>query len=147
MTSALSLRRATDFLVVHCSASPPDPKTDVKTIDRWHRQRGFHSVGYHYVIKTDGTVQVGRGEHEVGAHAIGCNDRSIGICLIGGVTPEGRIETNFSDAQYASLKTTLVYLRERYPVAQILGHRDLPNVAKECPTFDVKAWAIRKGIK
>ena len=26
------------------------------------------------------------------------------------------------------------------PDAEILGHRDLPNVHKDCPSFDVKRW-------
>jgi len=132
------------FIVVHCSASLPHPKTDVTTIDRWHRDRGFLKVGYHFVIKTDGTVQPGRTLHERGAHAEDFNHCSVGICLVGGVEkgPKGGVlsKANFTDEQYHALATKILELRKLFPDAQVLGHRDLPNVAKDCPCFDVRQW-------
>ena len=143
MTPGLSPRKATNYLVVHCSASVPDPATDAKVIDRWHRQRGFLMIGYHYVIKTDGTVEPGRDEEAIGAHVEGYNASSIGICMVGGVDangPTGKPRNNFTAAQFNSLETLLRALRIRYPKAVIQGHRDFPNVAKACPSFDVGSW-------
>lgn len=140
MTPGLSPRKATDFIAIHCSASQPDNATDVKTIDRWHRQRGFLMVGYHYVIKTDGTVQTGRDEDSVGAHVSGYNHNSVGICLVGGVDKEGKSVNNFSEAQMLSLFGVLKGLKEKYPKAVIQGHKDFPKVAKDCPCFNVKGW-------
>lgn len=143
MTPGLSPRKSTDYLVVHCSASIPDPKTDVKTIDRWHRQRGFLMIGYHYVIKTTGEVQPARDEDSIGAHVEGFNSCSIGICLVGGVDangPTGKPVNNFSDAQMLSLLVLLKELKAKYPKAVVQGHRDFPNVHKDCPCFDVKPW-------
>lgn len=128
------------YLVVHCSASKPDLKTDVKTIDRWHRQRGFAKVGYHFVIKTDGTVQVGRQLTEIGAHAQGYNAQSIGICMVGGIDPNGKPSDNFTVEQKESLRGLLMKLSHVYKMASIVGHRDLPGVKKDCPCFDVRAW-------
>ena len=149
MTPGLSPRKATDYIAIHCSASAPDPATDVKTIDRWHRQRGFTMVGYHYVIRTDGEIQKGRDEDAIGAHVQGFNSNSIGICMVGGVDkngPTGKPTDNFSKEQMLSLLALLKELRKKYPLAIIQGHRDFPKVAKACPSFDVKAWLRKVGI-
>lgn len=129
------------FLVVHCSATKPSQDFDVGDIRRMHLKRGFFDVGYHYVIKRDGTVQPGRPLDRQGAHAAGFNHLSVGVCLIGGVKESDGTtgEDNFTEAQWASLRTLLAELRTQFPHAEVLGHRDLPNVRKECPCFDVRA--------
>jgi N-acetylmuramoyl-L-alanine amidase len=149
MTPGLNPRKDTSYIAVHCSASVPDPSTDVKVIDRWHRQRGFLMIGYHYVIKTDGTVQPARDEDSIGAHVEGYNATSIGICMVGGVDangPTGKPVNNFSKQQFDSLKTLLTDLKKKYPKAVIQGHRDFPKVAKACPCFDTKSWLKSQGI-
>lgn len=128
------------YLVVHCSASPPNVYVDAAVIDRWHRQRGFFKIGYHYVIKRDGVVEKGREEEEVGAHVQGHNTGSIGICLAGGVDKKNNPENNFTSDQFNALTVLLEDLLKRYPKAEILGHRDFPGVKKACPSFDVKQW-------
>lgn len=128
------------YLIVHCSASKATAKVTARDIDHWHRQRGFRKIGYHYVILRDGLVEGGRLEGEAGAHAIGYNDKSIGICLVGGLGADGLAENNFTHAQFAALQDLLETLLKRYPRAQLLGHRDLPGVRKDCPSFDVRAW-------
>lgn len=133
------------YLVVHCSATSAKQDVDIAEIDRWHRLRGFWMVGYHYFIKRDGTLEVGRKEEEMGAHAEGFNHESIAICMAGGVDRvakgyRSKPEDNFTDAQYATLRALLFGLQHKYPHADILGHRDLPGVDKACPSFDVKEW-------
>jgi len=147
MTPGLSPRKSTEYIAIHCSASQPDPKTDVKTIDRWHRQRGFLMVGYHYVIKADGTVQKGRDEESIGAHVEGFNHNSIGICMVGGVDSAGKPANNFTVEQFQALTSLLSTLAGKYPKAKIQGHRDFPNVTKACPSFDLKAWLKTVGLK
>ena len=79
-------RKRTDFIAVHCSATRPSMDVGVKEIDQWHRARGFSGgVGYHYVIRRDGTLEHGRAEAAVGAHVEGYNHNSVGVCLGGGV--------------------------------------------------------------
>ena len=140
MTPGLSPRKVTDFIAIHCSASVPDIKTNAATLDRWHRNRGFFMIGYHFVIKTDGTIEKGRDEDSIGAHVEGYNARSIGVCLVGGVDKDGKSVNNFSQEQMLSLLMLLKDLKKKYPLAVIQGHRDFPKVAKDCPCFDVKAW-------
>jgi N-acetyl-anhydromuramyl-L-alanine amidase AmpD len=148
VTPGLAARKATDWLVVHCSASPPSPTTDWKVIDRWHRQRGFLMIGYHYVIKTDGTVETtAREKDSIGAHVEGFNRNSIGICMVGGVDNQMNPKDNFTPAQYVALEELLRSLRREYVGASIRGHRDFPNVAKACPSFDCIAWVKKRNIQ
>lgn len=134
------MRRIT-LIVVHCSATKPSQDIGVSEIRTWHmRDNGWSDVGYHYVIRRDGSVETGRPEAVAGAHAKGHNQSSIGVCLVGGLDEQGRPAPDYTDAQWQALRTTLDALRERYPEAVIVGHRDLPGVAKACPSFDVQAW-------
>jgi len=145
-------RTATELLVVHCSATRRNQDVGVREITQWHRQRGFDTVGYHYVIRRNGEVETGRPENAIGAHVKGHNARSVGVCLVGGIDAAGRPENNFTPAQFASLKALLGQLQSRYPDARTLGHRDLSpdrngdgsitpdEFTKACPCFDVSAW-------
>ncbi len=115
---------------------------DAKEIDRWHKERGFLKIGYHFVIQRDGTRERGRQLHEVGAHVAGFNHKSVGICLVGGRASEGTDpEDNFTAEQWITLHLTLTELRQQYPHAKIVGHRDLDG-QKNCPSFDVTDWLI-----
>lgn len=134
------MRRRTEYIVIHCSATPPSMDVDVKDIDRWHRLKGWLKVGYHYVIKRDGTRQVGRKLEEVGAHVAGYNHKSVGVCMVGGMSEDmSHAQPNFTDEQWDVLKATVRELRDLYPEAIVVGHRDLDS-KKECPSFDVTGW-------
>lgn len=133
--------QSVDLIVVHCSATRATDDIGAKDIDRWHKQRGWFEIGYHYVIRRDGTIEKGRPDDKPGAHARGYNHKSLGICLAGGVAPNGKTpENNFTPHQFASLATLLKQLKAKHPNAEILGHRDLPGVNKACPSFDVREW-------
>lgn len=127
-------------LVVHCSASKPDQKVDASVINRWHRERGFVKIGYHYVINRDGKVEPGRTLSEVGAHVAGINSTSVGICLVGGLDANGKSADNFTPIQLEKLAAVLRELVVLFPKAEVVGHRDCPGVAKDCPCFDVRSW-------
>ena len=86
--------RAISLIVVHCSATRAGQDFTATDIDRWHRQRGFRSIGYHFVIRLDGTIEPGRDVALDGAHCTGWNHRSIGICYIGGLDRNGRLPTH-----------------------------------------------------
>lgn len=137
------------YLIVHCSATPPGMDVGVKEIDRWHRQRGFFKIGYHFVIRRNGTIEHGRSITEIGAHAVPWNSQSVGICVVGGVAEDGQTpEANFAPAQMESLRSLLNQLRDEYfPKAEVIGHRDVPGVHKACPSFDVKTWRATGVIK
>lgn len=130
-----------DFLAVHCSATKPSQNVDEHEIAIWHKAKGWLDIGYNIVIPRDGSIQVGRPLDYCGAHVEGYNSRALGICLVGGVAEsDGRPENNFTDKQFAALLVALRFCKLYAPEARIRGHRDFPNVAKDCPSFDVRAW-------
>ena len=133
-------QRKIDLIVVHCSATRINQDFPVEALEACHKARGFHSIGYHYYITKDGVVYPCRPESEEGAHARHYNAHSIGICYEGGLDEKGKPADTRTPAQKASLEDLLYSLVLDYPDAEILGHRDLPNVHKECPCFDVKKW-------
>jgi N-acetylmuramoyl-L-alanine amidase len=136
----LKVRERTKYIVIHCSDEPAGRKTDANTIRKWHRQRGWLDIGYHYVVKTDGDVEVGREPDVMGAHVRGHNQHSIGICLIGGAKDDlSGPEDNFTDAQWNSLATLVGQVLSMYPEAEVIGHRDL-DPRKACPSFDASGW-------
>jgi N-acetyl-anhydromuramyl-L-alanine amidase AmpD len=117
-----------------------------KEIDRWHRARSFLKIGYHFVIRRDGTVEPGRGLEEPGAHAKGYNSRSVGVCLVGGVAEDKKTpENNFTSEQMEALYTLLQELKATYTDAKIIGHRDV-NPHKACPSFNVHEWMAEVGM-
>ena len=73
-------RTRTDSIVFHHSLAD---QSNAETIDKWHRAKGWGCIGYHYVVLRDGTIEHGRDVHLVGAHALGRNRTSLGICLEG----------------------------------------------------------------
>ena len=129
------------FIIIHSSATSPDTPVDRDVIDRWHRQRGWFGVGYHFVITRSGEVQEGRPLDAAGAHTLGYNRVSIGICMAGGADAKGKAQDNFTDDQWEALGALVVRLRGQFPKAALRGHRDMPGNATECPSFDVQQWA------
>ena len=81
--------RKIDSVIIHCSATKAGMDFSVADIDRWHRAQGMNGIGYHYVVRLDGTVEKGREVEVAGAHCLGWNGRSIGICYIGGLDTNG----------------------------------------------------------
>lgn len=128
--------RQIDEIIIHCSATPQGRPFTVEDIHRWHLANGWkNGCGYHFVIHLDGEVKAGRPLNLLGAHCVGHNATSIGICYIGGCAPDGKTPKDTRTAeQKSSLRLLLSALRERYPHARIHGHRDF--AAKACPSFD-----------
>lgn len=134
------MNREIEYIVVHCAATPPRMDIGVKEIRLWHQNKGWTDIGYHYVIRRSGELETGRPEERQGAHAKGYNRNSIGICLVGGVDENQKPQCNFEYHQMEALRMLLITLKQEYPNAKVLGHRDLPKVKKACPSFDVREW-------
>ena len=129
------------FITVHCSATPPSmPNIGVIAIRKMHTDKGWSDIGYHWVIKRDGTIQSGRSMTRSGAGVKGHNKDNIHICMIGGVDDNNKPENNYTEHQFSSLRYLISDLSSTFGVKQenIKGHRDYPNVAKACPCFDVQ---------
>lgn len=130
------MRKITE-IIVHCSATPEGQNFTAEDIDRWHKQKGWQGIGYHYVIYLDGSVHKGRNEEVIGAHCLGHNAYSIGVCYIGGLDKWTKAPKDTrTNAQKQALIDLLKSLKEKYPNAIIYGHRDFSK--KDCPCFDAK---------
>ena len=128
--------RTITLIVVHCSAVRPDQQSSAAQIDTWHRRQGWKlGIGYHYVVRRDGQIETGRPEYMVGAHCQNHNSHSIGVCYEGGLDIRGQPADTRTEAQKEALRRLLTTLKERYPRAIIVGHRNL-NPLKACPCFD-----------
>lgn len=127
--------RSINEIIVHCSATPEGKDFTVADITRWHKARGFRTIGYHYVVYRDGSIHTGRPLEQVGAHCLRHNAHSIGICYIGGCAADGKTPKDTrTEAQTTSLLALLRQLKDQFPNAAIHGHRDF--AAKACPSFD-----------
>ena len=141
--------RAINLVVIHCSATPADMDVGAAEIRDWHvNDNGWRDIGYHWVIRRNGVVERGRPEEQEGAHTVGHNRASIGVCMVGGVRREGGLlvaEDNFTVLQWESLRSLVRDLLRRFPGAEVLGHRDFDR-HKACPSFSVRDWLAREGI-
>lgn len=108
------------YLVVHTAAFNGD--CSAAEIRRWHLERGWSDIGYHFVIRYDGTVELGRNVLYQGAHVAGLNHASIGICCSG----NGDVRA-FYHEQEAALLALCVTLARTYGVGPsgLIGHREV----------------------
>lgn len=140
--------RNLDMIVIHCSATPSNMDIGVEEIRKWHLEQGFSDIGYHYVIKRNGELEVGRPIDKPGAHCKGHNARSIGVCLVGGVDKyAGKLVSscNFTELQWNALDLLVTNLLGKYhSIRSVHGHNEF--AAKDCPCFDVQEWAKRTKI-
>lgn len=147
-----------DAIVVHCSATREGQDVRASDIKKWHLERGFNDIGYHYVIDLDGTIEVGRKLHKNGAHCNTAglsgriyNSHSIGICYVGGLDKHGKAKDTRTPAQKVAMQSLIHNLVMEYPIVEVIGHRDASTDkngdgvisqnewVKACPCFDVKA--------
>ena len=134
----MSLLKEVKYLVVHCTATRLSQRVSVEDIDRWHKAQGWSGIGYHWYVDRDGHIFPGRSEREAGAHVKGYNHCSIGICYEGGLDEQGNSADTRTPSQKAALLFIIKDLKQSYPNAIVLGHRDFPGVHKDCPCFDAK---------
>lgn len=135
--------RKIDKIIIHCSATKAHQDIGAAEIDKWHRQQGWEEIGYHFVIRRNGKIEKGRAVEKIGAHCKGQNVGSIGICLVGGIDTDGKPKNNFTDAQFASLRSLTAKLQGQFPdLLSIHGHNEFAN--KACPCFNVKEFFGRK---
>lgn len=131
-------KRTITEIIIHCSATPEYKNYTAADIRRWHKQQGWSDIGYHFVIQLDGTIEEGRHVDVVGAHCNGHNQRSIGVCYIGGVAADGRTPKDTrTELQKNALLSLLIDLKGMYPGATIYGHHDFDK-GKACPSFDAR---------
>lgn len=145
-----SKRTITD-IVIHCTATRAWQDYSADDIRRMHKAQGWSDIGYHYVVRLDGTIEEGRDIDITGAHVSGHNANSIGVVYVGGLDNQGKPKDTRTENQKNALLNLLVDLRKFYPNAKISGHRDFSpdknhdgvispdEYIKECPCFDAKS--------
>ena len=132
--------RSITLIVIHCSSVRPYQTSSAAQIDDWHKRRVTHGIhwkgiGYHFVVRRNGTVEKGRPLWEPGAHVVGHNKYSIGICYEGGKDNADKDVDTRTPEQKKALRELLEKLHGQFPHAVIVGHRDLaPD--RRCPCFD-----------
>ena len=137
-----------EYIIVHHTQRNEDSPSWVRFRHKYNRE--WEDIGYHFLIGNpgpyteDGKLYEGRSEELVGAHALGHNKNSIGICLIG--------DFDVFMPSEKQLKTLILFLREKIkqygiPVENVKGHRELPNVKKTCPGKNVDMDYVRDAIK
>jgi len=126
------------MIVVHCSGSRCNHPYTMQQLSHDHVVvNGWRYIGYHYYITRDGVVHECRPIERMGAHALGYNAHSVGICYEGGLSAAGCIADTRTPAQKAAMRQLIIDLHHRFPgIKTVLGHRDLPGVQKACPCFD-----------
>ncbi len=141
--------RKVDLIVIHCSATREDRPFTEHDLDTTHRLFGFDGAGYHFYIRRNGDIKSTRPVERVGAHALGYNATSIGICYEGGLDCHGLAKDTRTEWQRHSLRVLVRVLKIDYPGVRVVGHRDLsPDTnrngevepmewTKQCPCFDV----------
>lgn len=135
MASADSVR----YLVLHCSATRCNSDYPPEQMFRDHKARGFHTIGYHFYVRRDGTLTQHRKLLEVGAHCRPYNRCSIGICYEGGLDEQGRPANTLTAPQFHTLSNLFKRLLQLFPDAMLMGHRDMRGASpKDCPCLDVR---------
>lgn len=145
-------RAKTEYIVWHCSATPPSMDIGSAQIDIMHKAKKWDGIGYGMVVRRDGRLEMGEDLKKAGAHVKGLNRVSVGICMIGGVDEDGNAENNFTDEQWKAAKHVYEFFTLLYPTAKHVGHRDLsPDLnsdgrvqrhefLKDCPCYSVQQW-------
>lgn len=131
------MNRPKYLIVHHTGGTNADPLADTshhtfEMVNEYHRQLwNFrsslgHYIGYHYFIEKNGKVTQGRADYDDGAHCIGKNTTSIGICMAGNFDRPGSLPTK---EQTDSLKRILLTLKNTYSIrdADIVPHRKFAN--------------------
>lgn len=116
----LSRRSRTNRIIIHHAEASV---CDAATIHQWHKGNGWAGIGYHFVVRKNGTIQRGRPENTIGAHASGSNSDSIGICFEGAYMTE-----SMPNAQKKAGKELVAYLKAKYGINKVLRHSEV------CPT-------------
>lgn len=138
--------RKIDFIVLHCTATP-QTTTVASILNYWKNELKWKNPGYHFLIEANGTVHNLQPIENVANGVANHNVNSIHISYIGGIGPSGIPLDNRTNRQILEQIKLIVELKEKFPKAQILGHRDFSGARKACPSFSVTEWLKGTGLK
>jgi len=149
-------------IIIHHSASEWG---NAFTIDKWHKEKGWSGIGYHWIINNGytnysdyknnrkfyeliGSIECGRTldadewiqANEKGAHAYGYNSDSIGICLI---HKTGKYHKKMLNKLFSFLVELII--KFNIDIDNIVGHCELDSKKPECPSIDMEK--LRNDLK
>lgn len=133
------MKRKIDYIVIHCTATRQDAK--VSAIQRyWRDVLKWKSSGYHILIEADGTRNYLQPFERPANGVRWFNQNSIHISYIGGIDAQGKAIDNRTEAQKKYIVTAIKEAIEWSENSNVIiqGHRDFPNVKKDCPSFNAK---------
>jgi N-acetylmuramoyl-L-alanine amidase len=131
--------RTINHIVVHCTATQQN--TSIEAIQNyWANTLGWKNAGYHYIIKANGDVVQLLSDDKIANGVRGFNHNSVHLSYIGGVDRNNQPLDNRTPEQKRAMRELIERLLEKYPDAEIKGHRDFQGVTKACPSFDVCKW-------
>lgn len=130
-----------EALVVHTTAGSRG--ADIEAVRRYHvEHRGWSDVGYHYLVRDNGQVQAGRPETVCGAHALGWNDRSLGVAFAGN---HDRYPWSPAAEQSGIDLLARLCLKHGLSASAVIGHRET-GAKKSCPGAHVDMDAVRRLV-
>lgn len=132
---ALTKRRSTSRIILHHAAAS---KCTAQQIHQWHLANGWVGIGYHFLVRKDGSVYRGRPEDTVGAHAGNNNYDSIGVCFEGSFDRE-----QMNEVQRKAGAELVTYLKGKYGITKVQKHSDVN--ATGCPGAHFPFAAIAEG--
>lgn len=135
------MKRFVDKIIIHCSDTPDSMNIGFREINQWHRERGWLdknsniSCGYHYIVRRNGKVEIGRPESSVGSHTYGQNRTSIGICWVG--------RESMTEKQDAAIRKLCRQVIENHDLKpfDIKGHKEYSD-SKTCPNIDMDEFRL-----
>lgn len=122
-------------IILHCTATKEGQDYSAEQVRKWHLDRGFNDIGYHFLIRLDGTVEAGRPLETVGAHCKGHNANSIGIAYVGGLDKNGRPKDTRTLPQKEAMRRLVDDLKQYFPRLEVHCHNEYST--KSCPCFSV----------
>lgn len=128
--------RELNRIILHCTATRAGEQINVKQIDKWHRDRGWSEIGYHYVLYADGTIATGRDIRKKGAHVKGHNHDSVGVAYVGGLDKNKTPKDTMTMQQEMAFLHLVNSLRVVFGDMSVHGHNEYSS--KACPSFDVQ---------
>ena len=128
--------RELNRIILHCTATRAGEQINVKQIDKWHRDRGWSEIGYHYVLYADGTIATGRDIRKKGAHVKGHNHDSVGVAYVGGVDSNLVPQDTMTMQQEMAFLHLVNSLRVVFGDMSVHGHNEFSS--KACPSFNVQ---------
>lgn len=138
--------RQIERIFIHCTAG--NQNATVEDLMREFKSKGWRNPGYSYVVLANGAIHQLLPDSEISNGVQGYNSTAINVAYTGGIDRNGKAVDNRTEEQKKSLVSLLKSLRERYPKAKIMGHRDISpdkngngiidpwERIKECPCFD-----------